>query len=583
MTSPESLARRFRVHAVVCALLFLAAELISRPYTTMGVADDWSYILTAKILAQTGHIVYNGWATAMIGWQLYAGALFLKLFGDSFTAARMSTLVVAVVTVFLIQRVFVRSGITERNATIGTLSVVLTPIFMQLSVTFMTDIEGLFAIVLCLYACIRAVQSLKTNVATAWICFAIVSNVVLGSARQIGWLGALVMVPATLWLLREHRRLVVIGCLVSLVGWVGIFACMHWFTLQPYSISEPILVKLGGLHGAIYVARQMVKVVLESPFLVLPVLLVFLPYARRGGRALTAWVVVISVLYAAVSLYLTSHHSPSAMLEPLLGDWFIAGGFYHPGQIYGPEPVLIGTGIRLALTILSTAAMICVIAFVLRVRSGEMKQLSQPGSMTLSWKQVGYLVGPFVIAYLGLLLPRATGNIRDRYLLEPAFLAALCMVKLYQEYVRTELPGWTMVVVLVSAFFSVGCTHDLFSMYRARTVLADEIKAAGIAANTVDGAFEYNGWTELQIAGHLNDARVKNPPNSIVAVDPNRGFRCSGPEEIDGANAHLSPLYGLSYTPNACAGLASVAPVQYSQWLTLRPATLYVVKFRPVR
>ena len=61
----------------------------------MGISDDGPYILMAQTLASTGRIVYNGWAAAMIGWQLYIGAAFIKLFGFSFTAVRMSTLLVS--------------------------------------------------------------------------------------------------------------------------------------------------------------------------------------------------------------------------------------------------------------------------------------------------------------------------------------------------------------------------------------------------------------------------------------------------------------------------------------------------------
>ena len=93
--------------AILCAITFMLCEAVSRPYAEMGVCDDWSYIRTAQLLAQTGHIHYIGWAAAMIGWQLYPAALFLKLFGFSFTAARLFTFLVAVLTTFLMQRIFV--------------------------------------------------------------------------------------------------------------------------------------------------------------------------------------------------------------------------------------------------------------------------------------------------------------------------------------------------------------------------------------------------------------------------------------------------------------------------------------------
>jgi 4-amino-4-deoxy-L-arabinose transferase-like glycosyltransferase len=140
------LARRFRMPAVMCALAVLLCELVSWPYTTMGVCDDMSYILIARKVAETGHIFYNGPTTPFLGWQLYLGALFIKLFGYSLTTVRLSTLLVSAVLAFVLQRLLVRANISERNATVGTLALVLSPLYLVLSVTFMSDIQGLFAV-----------------------------------------------------------------------------------------------------------------------------------------------------------------------------------------------------------------------------------------------------------------------------------------------------------------------------------------------------------------------------------------------------------------------------------------------------
>src|ERR1700728_575648 len=125
------LARRMRIPAVLCAFAVLLCELIARPFASMSVCDDGPYILMAQHLATTGHIVYNGGATAIIGWQLYLGAAFIKLFGFSFTAVRCSTVLVAMAIAFLLQRIMVRSGITERNSTLGTLALVLSPLYLM--------------------------------------------------------------------------------------------------------------------------------------------------------------------------------------------------------------------------------------------------------------------------------------------------------------------------------------------------------------------------------------------------------------------------------------------------------------------
>ena len=221
------LIRRYRLPAIVCALAVLVCELLARPYASMGVCDDGPYILMGRTLATTGRFAYNGWAAPMIGWQLYLGAAFIKLFGFSFTAVRFSTVLVAMVLAFLLQRTLVLAGITERNATLGTLAFVLSPLYLMLSVTFMTDIFGLFAIVICLYGCLHALQSPTQRSTILWLCFAVAANAVFGTARQIAWLGILILVPSTLWLLRAQRRVLLIGAIANFAAILFMIACLH--------------------------------------------------------------------------------------------------------------------------------------------------------------------------------------------------------------------------------------------------------------------------------------------------------------------------------------------------------------------
>jgi hypothetical protein len=61
------LLRKKYVHMSVCILALLFCVLATGPFVSMGSIDDWSYIWTARVLADTGHLTYNGWATAMLG------------------------------------------------------------------------------------------------------------------------------------------------------------------------------------------------------------------------------------------------------------------------------------------------------------------------------------------------------------------------------------------------------------------------------------------------------------------------------------------------------------------------------------
>src|SRR5579863_6250284 len=121
-------ANLLRNQALFCSLALVVCTLISRPFVEMGIDDDWSYIRSALHVAQTGRIAYYGWSSAILGWQLYLGALFIRLFGFSFSVVRLSVLLVAAVTVYLLHRILVRCGIGETYATLGTLTFALSPL-----------------------------------------------------------------------------------------------------------------------------------------------------------------------------------------------------------------------------------------------------------------------------------------------------------------------------------------------------------------------------------------------------------------------------------------------------------------------
>ena len=70
---------------LLCGCLIVLSVLISFPFAEMGFNDDFSYVKTAYDYARTGHLIYNGWAAPMLGWQAVWGSWFIRLFGFSFS------------------------------------------------------------------------------------------------------------------------------------------------------------------------------------------------------------------------------------------------------------------------------------------------------------------------------------------------------------------------------------------------------------------------------------------------------------------------------------------------------------------
>ena len=358
------LVRRYRIPALLCALAVLVCELIARAYAAMGICDDGPYVLMAHTLATTGHIVYNGWAAPMLGWQLYLAAAFIKLFGFSFTAVRMSTVLVAMALAFVLQRTLVRANISEFNATLGTLAFVLSPLYLMLSVTYMTDIFGLFAILLCLYGCLRALQATTSRATILWLCFAIVTNALCGTSRQIAWLGILVMVPSTLWLLSAQRRVFLAGAAANLAGVLFILACLQWLKHQPYIVPVPVVAQN---FPFIQTFEQVTSLLLEIPFLLLSIVALFAPQIRKSRPAVIA--TLSAFLLAYLILAFQPHHNHGIfLLEPTHGDWVSTHGFFDTNLLKGSQPVFLNLGAQALLTLASIGALLGLIASLLTAR-----------------------------------------------------------------------------------------------------------------------------------------------------------------------------------------------------------------------
>ena len=567
------LTQRFRIPALFCALAVLLCELVSRPYADMGVCDDGSYILIAQKLALTGHIVYNGWVAAMLGWQLYVGAAFIKLFGYSMTHVRLSTWLVAMASAFMLQRTLVRAALSERNATIGTLALALSPLFLALSATFMSDMFGLFSIVLCLYGCLRALAGPSPRSMIRWLCFAVFANVVFGSARQISWLGALVMVPSALFLLRANRRVLLAGAAATLAGVVIIVGCMHWFMQQPY--IQPTDRFIGAIPLG-FLSGQVIHALFDLPFLLLPVIALFFPALRRNRPAFLATLAALAVAYLFLAVY-PSHLRGNFLLEPALGDWVDVHGRYGFVALQGEQPILLHRSVQALLTFVSIGGLLGLASLWLQRLSVSPATQSSSSISTLTWKQLGVLLVPFTLAYVLLILLRLGSLVfLDRYLLAVLVVLLLFLVRFYQERVGLELPRASLLLVGISAIYGIVVTHNTFALARARVALAAELRSAGVPDTAVDNGWEYNFPLQIQRSGYVNDYRIVKPAHAYVpAAAPPMGI-CQAVwwDKIP----DIRPVYGISFDPHTCNGPTPFAPVHYSQWLA-STGTLYVVRY----
>jgi hypothetical protein len=584
MSAPESSrpALKNYLPAVACALTPLLCYFVIRPYAEIGMIDDWAYIKIAQVLAQTGHLVYNGWEAAMVGWQAYFGALLIKLFGFSFTAVRFTTVIEAMVTAFLLERIGVRAGLNAWNATLVTLIFIFSPIFFPLAYTFMSDVPGVFVLVVCLYMCLRTVQAESERSAMVWICLAALVNAVGGTARQIAWLGVLVMVPCTLWLLRRSRRVVVAGAISWLVAVSFVAAAMHWFARQPYILPQALLPSRVGLKELESAVRIGLRYAGDLALLALPVLLMFARSLRAWNRRMVMVFAAGWFCFAVAAVALAHARKLRLWLAPFNGDIMsdaslqrlnvIADGWAHVSAS------------SYVLYLLLTAVLIFgVLSFVTSLlASGAGPGAAQKAAYPIRWRQLGILLGPISAAYMALLgsmiLQDEIFAYFDRYLSPLLAFLLLVLACYYQQTVKAHLPVVCILLIGILGAFSVAATHDRFSMYRGWLKAIDQVRATGTPATAIGGPFEFEAWTETETVGYANDARIRNPPGAYVppaAKDLQPDCR---QDSFSTWVPAIKPVYAISLTQGECGGQPAFPTVTYRTWIAPHTNSIYTVR-----
>lgn len=572
--------------ALICSFALVVCTLVARPFVEMGINDDFAYIRSALYLAQTGKIAYFGWGSPMLGWQLYLGAFFIKLFGFSFSVVRFSVLLVAAVTVYLLHRTLVRCGINEGNATIGTLTFALSPLFLPLAFSFMNDVPGTLSLLLCIYLCLRSLQADTNSAAFNWVVLAAVSNVLSGTARQTSWLGVIAIVPCTFWLLRRrhipwHKSWTKAG-IVWLASLLCIYACDRWFQHQPHVEQISLLANIRNRGPIPYVARNVYHFAISIPLFLLPVLIAFISpkWATARKSRIAAGLAATGLVFVILAGFYLSVHSPGlGWLAPWGSNYVTPRGLVDIPDI-GVRPTVLGPALRIVVSLLVFAALFAFVASV-----GSTASLSQSknsaGNRTPSIRELAVLLGPFTIAYFALLLPRgAVGLMFDRYLLPLLVVALIFVLRLFQERASKSLPATCMVCVIIVAAYSIAAMHDLYSMERARLRAVSELLAAGVPRTAFYGGVEYDGSTQIDSAGYIPSVDPNLPPR-FQPESPAGNFSNSCDYGLAWRYPAIQPRYALSFDPQACNGPSHFAPVPYRTWLPPFSGSIYVQAITP--
>jgi len=126
----------------------------------------------------------------------------------------------------------------------------------------------------------------------------------------------------------------------------------------------------------------------------------------------------------------------------------------------------------------------------------------------------------------------------------------MCFLRVFHLWTgRTRLPLVAWFALSLFCFYGVAQTHDYFAQLRARLVVTDDLEHRGIPRTSIMAGFEYDGWTQITVAGHYNDPRIRKPEGIYIPAPKSPGFATIYPCWIHTPAVHPDYVVALAQHP----------------------------------
>jgi 4-amino-4-deoxy-L-arabinose transferase-like glycosyltransferase len=550
---------------LICCGLVLLTVAAAGPVLEMGLIDDFSYAYTARELAATGRLRYYGTAP-MLGVQVWFAALVIRLIGFSFTALRLTTALMAVGCAILLYRIGRTVGLKPAFACLATLTVVLSPVFVPLAVSFMTDVPALFFLLLCFFCGSRALASSGALGCAVWLCAAAISGVAGGTVRQVIWGAPLSVIPVIGWIRRADRRIAASAALLFIASAAAVAGCLIWLSRQPYLEGNRLPNGIGEMLAVFRHLQIFTSLIRTGLLFLLPVLMVFFAGWWKRWPSGIAWACAgVAALLGFAPLVFGDQNFP-------FGDIVTATGILQEGvDAIGTKAVILAPGTLAFLSFMTLAACAAGIVALVHGRSGADAKVERSRAV-----QMLLMSAPFHLGYLLVLLYRAHfARTFDRYLLPLLPAAALMLLWLYQQRIRDRVPLGAWLAAAAFGLFGVATTHDYIAAARARLAAASALTSAGVPRTSITAGLEYDGWTQIENGGYLNSPFIRSPANAYkTRADDN--FPPGLWYDLWPITPSITPEYFVVYSRQPMLVDTGFPPITYRAWLPFSIRSVFI-------
>lgn len=486
----KSILNQYR-YLILLIGIFIGCEVVVDPYGDFPLNDDWSYALAIKHFYATGEINPGKFPAMSLCTQILWGYMFTKVFGFTFMALRLSTIVSAIIGLVFIYKLTFQIGRHAKVSALACLVLLFNPIFFNLTNTFMTDVHFNTILIVCIYY----MYNYFNNPRLAYYLLFTFFSVALVLLRQYGIILPACFFIASFFGSNMKKKQILLG----VVPFV--------FTLVTLKIYENYLSGILPRHAAYMFSgntdllsssfwfkfienlnvrgKETVMILLEFS---MPFILVFLPSLMQNlGRRL-----VLIVFLTDLLVFYILYKAPGEGL----------GGIFY-NMIVGPETFyesftgarhnvsdsfgFILTGLKIISGFISLFGIsMC----ILRINTKEkLKRYLRPDLVCLIL---------LIISYIFMIIN--TISYFDRYLI-PLF-ALIIILFAYLTVGKLNLIPLALIPLAFWAYVSVLGTKDYLELNRKRWEAYQNLRQQqGAHRDEINGGFEVNCWYEGEGVG----------------------------------------------------------------------------------
>jgi hypothetical protein len=546
--------------------VWLVAEICAMPFGNFPLNDDWNYAVSVKQLLEQGRLTITVWSLAASLTHILTGALVTSVFGFSFEALRMTSVVWAVVGGLCFYKLLRRYATDDPVlATIATGCLIFNPIYFELANTFMTDVPFVALSLLSMLFLFRAVDLADWR-------YAGIASATTTAACLMRQVGLVIPISSALVALSikdeapKSRRWMtaLLPLVVSIVAVVAFQAWFHSSGVQSFSyITETAYLKQRFGQGIVPLAIDALKLLMIAiiylGLFIIPVTPLLLRQLKNmlNKQEWTFLMLLAGEMTVLIFGGLLYVHRMMPLGDNILFDFgvgpILTGGTLQPGYWETAHPIawMVLTFLATACGSIATGALVI---FLLQRKRG------------LTFQPIVYL--PLLIVVLHLTVICVRGYF-DRYLVFTLPFMLLALI----GFCNSQSQGsrdWSNLELLPSVaalaafmYFCSAGTHDYFAFNRAKWESLEYLrKQAGVSPMLIDGGLEFNGWYSYQM-----EKATQNPD----AKTANNGAQINFDPSMKHGDEFVVSLTGLP-------GYRDVRQTTFERWLIPSTGTIHVLR-----